>query len=157
MKDIKVGDTVIIKTYNITGKVIEKIDDDRYRIERKFQSIIVNKEDLTVVKEQSKYKNLKIRDLYDPFDYIYEIDFHGATKLEALKEVTFLIENASFHQYPIIKITHGKGKGILRQAIHELLKEYKEKGLITSYEFAQDNKGGYGVTIVYLSNNNNAS
>src|SRR5690606_24817160 len=155
MSDIKIGDTVVIKKFNLTGKVIEKINNNKFRVERKNQSIIVDKKDLKVVKEESKYKNFRIRDLYDPFDYIYEIDFHGATKLEALTEVAFLIENASFHQYPIIRITHGKGKGILRMAIHELLKEYKEEGLIASYEFAQDHQGGFGVTIVYLTNNTN--
>ncbi|HEY8364898.1 MAG TPA: Smr/MutS family protein [Haloplasmataceae bacterium] len=150
MKDINIGDTVLLKKYNITGKVIEKLNHNEYRVKRKNQTIIVNADQLMVINNQSKYDNVHVQEVYDPLDNVYEMDFHGATKFEALKEVSFVIENASFHQFPIIKITHGKGKGILRMAIHDLLKEYKKQGLIKGYEFAQENKGGYGVTIVYI-------
>ncbi|QVK18044.1 Smr/MutS family protein [Mycoplasmatota bacterium] len=144
------GDTVLVKIYNITGVIVEKVNDREYRVERKNQSFIVDKKQLEIVKRNTKYDQIKVEEQYDPLDNVYEIDLHGYTKYEALKDVAYVIENVSMHQFPIIKITHGKGKGILRMAIHDLLKEYKITGLIKSYEYAQDYKGGYGVTIVYI-------
>ena len=150
MKIPKIGDIVLVKDFNITGTVIEVINESLYRVERKNQSFIIDKSKLSVVKKHKNYENIRVNELYDPLDDVYEIDFHGYTKFEALKEVAFIVENAKLHQYPVIRIMHGKGRGILRVAIHELLKAYKEQNLIKGYEYAQDNKGGYGVTIVHL-------
>lgn len=145
------GDTVLVKMYNITGTIVEKVNEREYRVMRKNQSFIVDKNQLKLINRNTKYDQIKVKELYDPLDNVYEMDFHGCTKYEALKEVSYVIENASLHRFPIIRITHGKGKGILRIAIHDLLKEYKNIGLIKSYEYAQDYKGGYGVTIVYIN------
>lgn len=146
----KIGDTVIVKTYNITGVILEQLNDGYYRVERKNQSFIVLEDHLMLVKKNTRYEKMKVGEMYDPLDNVYEMDFHGLTKLEAVNEVTYVILNASVHQFPIIRITHGKGKGILRMAIHDLLKEYKEEGIIKGYEYAQNHQGGYGVTIVFI-------
>ncbi len=151
MDKFKNGDTVLVKSYSITGKIIEKINDNEYRVERKNLTFIVSQDQLEIIKRNNKYDSVKVHEFYDPLDNIYEIDFHGCSRYEALKEVRYIIENATFHQFPILKITHGKGKGILRMAIHDLLKQYKDENIIKGYEFAQDNKGGYGVTIVYIN------
>ncbi len=150
MKVYNIGETVLVKKYNITGSVVEKLSARKYLIERIDLTFIVDVEELEIVNKNTKYENIKVTQLYDFLDNVYEIDLHGYSKSEAINEVKYIVENAQIHQFPIIKITHGKGKGVLRMSIHDLLKEYKELEMIKAYEFAQDNKGGYGVTIVYI-------
>jgi len=47
-----------------------------------------------------------------------------------------------------VEIVHGKGKGILRQLIHEHLKSRPD---IKSYDDAPWDQGGPGCTIVHIS------
>jgi DNA mismatch repair protein MutS2 len=48
-----------------------------------------------------------------------------------------------------VRIVHGKGTGKLRQAVHESLARHP---LVRSYRIGGYGEGGYGVTIVQLTN-----
>jgi DNA mismatch repair protein MutS2 len=48
-----------------------------------------------------------------------------------------------------VRIIHGKGTGKLRQAVHESLARHP---LVRSYRIGGYGEGGYGVTIVQLTN-----
>jgi DNA mismatch repair protein MutS2 len=50
---------------------------------------------------------------------------------------------------PWVRIVHGKGTGVLRQAVHETLTEHP---LVKSFRFGDWGEGGTGVTIVELAN-----
>jgi len=53
-----------------------------------------------------------------------------------------------------VRIIHGKGKGILRQRVHSLLRKLEE---VDSFRLAGEDEGGWGATIVSLRPLNEAS
>ena len=49
-----------------------------------------------------------------------------------------------------IRIVHGKGKGILKKRVHDLLKENE---MVASFRSAPPEAGGWGATLVELKQN----
>ena len=47
----------------------------------------------------------------------------------------------------VVRIIHGKGKGVLRGKIHSILSKMKE---VESFKLAGEDEGGWGATVVYL-------
>jgi DNA-nicking Smr family endonuclease len=46
-----------------------------------------------------------------------------------------------------VRVIHGKGKGILKQQVHKILKQH---GLVRSFSAAPPEAGGWGATLVEL-------
>lgn len=76
-----------------------------------------------------------------------ELNIIGKTVEEALPLVDKFLDDAFLAGHKLVSIIHGKGKGKLRQAVHELLRKHMH---VESFELAPPNKGGTGVTIVRL-------
>lgn len=150
MTEFNIGDKVLIKEYDVSGVVIEKMNELEYRIQRNYFVFIVRKDNLILIKSHDNGIKTTEKKGTNTLENFYKVDLHGFNKAESIKEVKNIIDNANIHQYKKIYITHGKGKGILRMAIHQLLKEYKNQEKITAYEIAQGHEGGFGVTIVYI-------
>jgi DNA mismatch repair protein MutS2 len=62
-----------------------------------------------------------------------------------VEEYLDLAARAGKHRVFLI---HGKGTGTLRRAVRELLQHHP---LVTSFETAQRQEGGEGVTVAYLA------
>ena len=76
-----------------------------------------------------------------------ELMLRHQTKDEALDNLDKFIYQALVNKVSIIKIVHGKHGGILRNAVHEYLKESK---YVSSFRLGYPHEGSYGVTIAYL-------
>ena len=50
--------------------------------------------------------------------------------------------------YPSVRIVHGKGKGVLRERLHAILRRDKR---VASFRLAPPEAGGWGATIVDLT------
>ncbi|ADL08147.1 endonuclease MutS2 [Thermosediminibacter oceani] len=74
-----------------------------------------------------------------------EIDLRGLTLDEALLKVDKYLDDASLAGLPSVVIIHGKGTGILRKGIQDMLKTRKD---IKSFRPGNMNEGGLGVTVV---------
>jgi len=74
-----------------------------------------------------------------------EIDLHGYTREEAIRELEELVFVSSSKTLLII---HGKGSGILKSGVRAFVRNSKN---IKSYEFGENINlpGGDGVTIIY--------
>jgi len=68
---------------------------------------------------------------------------------EALPKLDYYLNAAFVAGLPWVRVVHGKGTGVLRQAVHEMLAEHP---LVKSFRFGEWGEGGTGVTIVELSN-----
>ncbi|MDD5697781.1 MAG: Smr/MutS family protein [Victivallaceae bacterium] len=79
------------------------------------------------------------------FYFDREVDFHGYTREDALKELEELVFTSSSETLLII---HGKGSGILKHAIRAFV---RKSDCIKSYDFGEDLNlpGGDGVTVIY--------
>ena len=67
----------------------------------------------------------------------------------AIEDVKLFLDQTYISGMKFIHIIHGKGTGALQNSIHEELKNIK---YIDSYNYADANNGGTGVTIVEFDN-----
>jgi DNA mismatch repair protein MutS2 len=66
---------------------------------------------------------------------------------EAMQKVEKFIDRSLVSNAPYIRIIHGKGEGILRKLVHEMLANHPQ---VDSFGLADLNEGGAGVTIVHF-------
>ena len=74
-----------------------------------------------------------------------ELWIHGMRAQQSLEAVADYIEKAVLADHMRVRIIHGKGRGILRHAIHNLLGNHP---LVGTFRDADPDEGGEGVTIV---------
>ncbi len=87
-------------------------------------------------------------DFAPPPDVSPELDLRGHTVDEALPVVERYLDDAFRAALPEARIIHGKGTGTLRRVVRETLAKHP---FVSSYEEAQRELGGEGVTIVKLA------
>ncbi len=76
-----------------------------------------------------------------------EISLRGLTGEEALEALDRYLDEARLTGWEEVRIIHGKGEGILRRVITEMLKSDKR---VNSFHLGEWNEGGLGVTIARL-------
>jgi len=76
-----------------------------------------------------------------------EINVIGTTAEEALGRVDKFLDNAFLAQLQRVRVVHGSGKGILRQALAEMFSTHPH---VETFSPAPQNEGGAGATIVEL-------
>ncbi|MGD9889928.1 MAG: endonuclease MutS2 [Dehalococcoidia bacterium] len=76
------------------------------------------------------------------------IEVRGQRVEEALPVVEDFVENAFRAGLPFVRIIHGKGTGTLRRVVQEQL---ARNPLVASFETADLNDGGEGVTVAHLA------
>lgn len=76
-----------------------------------------------------------------------ELNIIGLYPSEALMKAEKFIDDAVVMNVPQVRIVHGKGAGVLRKEIHQMLKENPQ---VESYRLGEFGEGDSGVTIVTL-------
>lgn len=76
-----------------------------------------------------------------------EIKLLGQTSDEALTNLDHFMDDAVLSGAKSLRVVHGKGSGVLRQAVHRALKSDKR---VSTYRLAEYGDGDTGVTIVEL-------
>ena len=79
---------------------------------------------------------------------VSELDLRGMTAEEAREAVDRAVDAATLADIPALRIIHGKGTGVLRQVVDELLRGDRR---ITAHRLAPPREGGTGVTIAELA------
>lgn len=79
-----------------------------------------------------------------------EISLRGQRVEDALVNLDRYLDAAYAAGLHSARIIHGKGTGTLREVVH---KELKQRKYVERFEFASDNQGGEGVTVVYFKDN----
>jgi DNA mismatch repair protein MutS2 len=78
-----------------------------------------------------------------------EVNLRGKLVEDGLDELDRYLERAYAAGLPFVRIVHGKGTGRMREAVREAL---KDSPLVGSFEEAEENEGGAGVTIAHMAN-----
>jgi DNA mismatch repair protein MutS2 len=78
-------------------------------------------------------------------DFTHELDIRGKRAEEALGIVDSYIDDAILLAVPTVRIIHGKGNGILRHLIREMLLGNKQ---VAGYRDEHSDRGGAGITVV---------
>lgn len=145
----KTGDFVRIKGTKLIGK-IARITNINYVICINNKLVTVPRN--FVVKEENYVipKNSRTKVTYDlniDPNFNNEIMLRHKTKEDAIYELDKFIDTAIINKISIVKIIHGKHGGILREAVHEYLKNHKR---VESYKLGGYFEGQFGVTIANL-------
>ncbi|HEX9007424.1 MAG TPA: Smr/MutS family protein, partial [Bacteroidota bacterium] len=77
-----------------------------------------------------------------------EVNLRGKLVEDGLDALDKYLERAYAAGLPFVRIVHGKGTGRMREAVRLAL---KESPYISSFEEAEENEGGAGVTIAHLA------
>ena len=158
--DFKEGDYIIIKSLDKEGVILEK-DDKRHQYTVQVGNIRlkVSADDI-----QKLYKDDLIErdkgEIYDKHTLLLqedriekkasfknEIDVRHMNAAEAGIRVEKYLDDALLLNISPVYIIHGKGKGILRKTVSELLEKLK---YIKTYRYGEAYEGGDGVTVVYF-------
>lgn len=78
-----------------------------------------------------------------------ELDLRGRSAEEALIELDRRLDSAFMAELPIVRVIHGKGGGVLREAVRRAL---QGNAYVASFRPGEPREGGSGVTVVHLKN-----
>lgn len=145
-KKLKVGDEVIVNTYGQRGVLLKDTGKGQWQVQLGILKMAVSEDDMTPVAPQKEEKPrvTTVRSSQDSH-VATQLDLRGKRYEEALAEVDQYLDAAILAGYPQVTIVHGKGTGALRTGITDYLKNHRS---VKSYDFAPQNQGGNGATIV---------
>ena len=145
-KKLKAGDEVIVNTYGQRGTLLKDNGEGQWQVQLGILKMNVSEEDMTPVAPQKEAKPRVTTVRSAESSHVgTQLDLRGKRYEEALAEVDQYIDAAILAGYPQVTIVHGKGTGALRTGITEFLKNHRS---VKSYEFAPQNQGGNGATVV---------
>ncbi len=155
-KTVKEGDNVEILSLGQTAVVLSPPDkDSNVFVQAGPLKISVRLDGLRLIEGEIKEKSKKKTD-YAQMAQTYiskkaniksEIDLRGTNLEEAILEVDQYISDAYVAGLGQVSIIHGKGTGVLRSGISDLLRRHK---LVKSFRLGKYGEGESGVTIAEL-------
>lgn len=150
---IKVGDRVKLLTLDQNGEILSLPDDKgEVRIQVGAMKINANVEDLMLINEGKDRKKpastkAKVSMNSKSMSVSASINVQGENLADALMDVEKYIDDVYMAGLEKVTIIHGRGEGILKQGIRDMLKKNK---LVASAKAGVYNEGGEGVTIVTM-------
>ncbi len=156
-KSVKAGDTVEIVSLGQSGEVLKPQDaDGNVLVQAGAMKIKVKLADLRLASKAKKEQPQKgkKKDTRSFVGYVSkkadvktEIDLRGMTLEEALLDADRFLDDAYMAGLNQVSIIHGKGTGVLRAGISDMLRRHR---LVKSYRLGRYGEGETGVTIVEL-------
>lgn len=147
VKDLKLGDSIMVESLGATGTVLELPDSNgnvvvqvgMIKMKVKKSTLLkVNRE----MKNESSTKNIMRQKARLASS---EIDLRGRNFDDAKVEVDKFLDDSYLSGLKSVRIIHGKGTMVLREKLREHFRKVK---FIKSFEDASYNEGGNGVTVV---------
>ncbi len=159
---IKVGDMVKVLSFNQVGEIIGLVDSKgevQVRVGIMKMSVLPTDLSLLPSEEARKVKeklSKKMKSMSSPsknnsihkqkrMNISPSISIRGQLLDDSLHKVEKYLDDAYLSGLPEVTIIHGKGEGILKKGVHDLLKHH---GHVASYRIGEFNEGGDGVTVV---------
>ncbi|MBE7026362.1 MAG: endonuclease MutS2 [Ruminococcaceae bacterium] len=153
-KTVKVGQSVEVLSFGQVGEVIKEPDNDKnVQVQIGVLKVTVKLSDLRLAEKVNEKKNKKqeqkayVGYVSKKMDIKTEIDLRGMNLEEAMMETDRFIDDAYMAGLTQISIIHGKGTGILRSGISDMLKRHR---LVKSHRLGMYGEGEDGVTIAEL-------
>lgn len=152
-EDFHIGDLVHVHSLNLEGTVHSLPNNKgELTVTMGILHSQVNIRDLEIIEEAKETEKLKQKNssigklkMSKTASISSEINLIGMTKDEALMELDKYLDDAFLSHLSPVRIVHGKGSGILRDAVHRYLKKQKH---VKTFRLGSFGEGDYGVTIV---------
>lgn len=150
-KNLKVGMTVRILNLDQKGSVLTLPDEEgNLTVQAGIMKVTVNVNNLRVEGEEKekpkRNESSKVRSSR-AMNIATQVDVRGQTLDEALMNVDKYLDDAYLAGLAQATIIHGKGTGVLRTGIMQLLKKHSH---VKSYRSGGYGEGGIGATIVEI-------
>lgn len=150
-KNLKPGENVTLLGLNQEGIVLNEPDESgNVQVQVGIMKVNVHISTLTRSrKSNSSLEKSSIKSIVKSKSSTVknELDLRGKNLEEAMLDVDKYLDNAYIAGLKTVYIIHGKGTGILREGISQLLKRHKH---IKSYRLGNHGEGGTGVTVAEL-------
>lgn len=152
-KDFHIGDKVHVISMDLDGTVHTLPDNKgNLTVSMGILNSKVNIKDLIILEEASEAEKLKNKSsgigklkMSKTASISPEINLIGMTADEAIITLDKYIDDAFLAHISPVRVVHGKGSGVLRNAVHNYLKRQKH---VKSFRSGSFGEGDYGVTIV---------
>lgn len=142
-RGLSVGDVVEIRGSAVKGELAE-VDGDHGVVVSGAMRIRVPLKNLVLSASPLKVPQSKVT-VSTPEKVLSSIMIRGMTLDEAMPLVERYIDQAYRVGYGEVEIIHGRGEGILRRAVHDLLRRLP---FVESFRLGGPGEGGHGVTVV---------
>lgn len=149
--DVKLGQEVILSSLNQKVTVLTKPDNKgELQVQAGIMKVTVNISDLRETensKDVSKQRHSKKEMNLNLKRVATSIDLRGLDAEEAIYNVDKYLDEAYMAGLGSVTVIHGKGTGVLRKTIGDLLKRHQH---VKSYRLGEYSEGGSGATVVEL-------
>ncbi len=150
VSEIRPGDFVALKNSQTVGEVIS-VDKEKKRAVVLVGSLKlqVKISDLVAAEKPKQPADIR-KEVYDRIVHGVKstrLDIRGRKPEEVENEIIKFVDDAYSAGVDKIEILHGKGTGVLKNLVHEILNEHEG---VKKYYFAKIEYGGEGITIVEL-------
>jgi DNA mismatch repair protein MutS2 len=149
ISDLKIGVYARMRTGDSIGKIVD-IRKGKAELEMGIMKVKVPLTELIPTNapiEQKRSRSLTTDLAGSNSGFDKKLDVRGYTKNDAIDFVEEFMDQALINNISDLKIIHGIGTGVLRKAIHQKLKEYKD---VKRVYHPEEEYGGIGVTYVAL-------
>lgn len=149
--DLKIGDRVMIRSMKKEADVLSEPDkNQQVNVQIGIIKMSVALDDLYPINQQkdiNKRLTANIASVKRTPLASMELDIRGDMVFEAESKIFSFIEQGYLSGIHELSIIHGKGTGLLRQGVHEIL---KENPYVKSFRLGKYGEGESGVTIITL-------
>jgi len=149
-KDLKIGQEVFIPKLNQAGTVIaEPNNNEELQVQTGIIKITVKLNEVQMVERKKEITQRGIGKIVSNKSESIktEFDFRGSNVEEAIPLVDKYLDDAYLSGLSQVYLIHGKGTGVLRNYIREMLKKHPH---VKSMRTGGFDEGGSGVTVVEL-------
>lgn len=154
ISDIKVGDRVKVMSLGQNGEILALPDDKgEILVQVGIMKMRTTAEDLKLIEEGKRRQPAKSKANYGSMyrqkahSISAEIDVRGQNMDDARVMVEKYIDDAVMAGLEKINIIHGRGEGVLKKGIRDILSKHRN---VKSWRKGEYNEGGEGVSIVTI-------
>ncbi len=142
---VTIGDEVEVSGYSVRARVIGVIDNI---VVVAMGSLRTKVDSSQIVRVLTVSSELPRREYYpNVIETSVDVDIHGMRADEAREAIERGLDDAVRSGTPHVRLIHGKGTGVLRAVVAEVLTEHAE---VHAFETTRSAEGGEGVTIATL-------
>jgi DNA mismatch repair protein MutS2 len=149
LREVKVGEEVFLPSLNMKVIILTKPDSKgEVQVQAGIMKVNAKVKDLRMSKGSAENKKIKKREAKLNLRAVSSsVDLRGLDAEEAIYTADKYLDEAYLGGLKEVTIIHGKGTGVLRQAITDMLKGHPH---VKNYRLGEYGEGGSGVTVAEL-------
>ncbi len=146
----KVGDEILVISYGQRGTLVKQLKDGRWEAQVGLIKMTLEEKEFNLIKAekeaaQPKKRQVNVVKRSNTSGPRARLDLRGKRYEEAMQELDGFIDQALLNNMAQVGIIHGIGTGVIREGVNKYLRRNKH---VKSFEYAPQNAGGSGATIV---------